>query len=261
MSVPVIYVGCAGWSLPPHEKHRFPEDGSHLARYAGCFSAVEINSSFYQAHRPETYARWAASVPAEFRFSVKFPKVITHERRLKNVRKTLTPFIESVAELGDKLGALLLQLPPSFEFERRRAAAFFKLLRGMHTGTVVLEPRHATWFHAKAVDLCKSFGIGYVVADPAPVEGADALEEWTDVVYFRLHGSPRMYFSSYSAEYLESLAARLNEVAARGIPVWCIFDNTGMGTATGNACDLVDNLAARSKVSAKSRRKVTRKRK
>ena len=173
-----------------------PIDGSHLARYAGCFSAVEINSSFYQVHRPETYARWAASVPAGFRFSVKFPKVITHERRLKNVRKMLTPFIESVTELGDKLGALLLQLPPSFEFERRRATAFFKLLRSMHMGTVVLEPRHATWFHAKAVDLCKAFGIGYVVADPAPVEGADALEAWTDIVYFRLHGSPRMYFSS-----------------------------------------------------------------
>ena len=131
----------------------------------------------------------------------------------------------------------------------------------MHAGTVVLEPRHATWFHAKAVDLCKAFGIGYVVADPAPVEGAAALEAWTDIVYFRLHGSPRMYFSPYSAEYLESLAARLDEIAASGLPVWCIFDNTGMGTATGNACDLVDNLAARSKVSAKSRRKVTRKRK
>ena len=261
MSVPVIYVGCAGWSLPPHEKHRFPIDGSHLARYAGCFSAVEINSSFYQVHRPETYARWAASVPAGFRFSVKFPKVITHERRLKNVRKMLTPFIGSVTDLGDKLGALLLQLPPSFEFERRGATTFFKLLRSMHAGTVVLEPRHATWFHAKAVDLCKAFGIGYVVADPAPVEGAAALEAWTDIVYFRLHGSPRMYFSPYSAEYLESLAARLDEIAASGLPVWCIFDNTGMGTATGNACDLVDNLAARLKLRGKARRKVTRKRK
>jgi uncharacterized protein YecE (DUF72 family) len=70
-----------------------------------------------------------------------------------------------------------------------------------------------------------------------------------------------MYFSSYSAGYLESLAARLDKAAARGIPVWCIFDNTGMGTATGNACDLVDNLVARSKVRGKARRKVTRKRK
>ena len=261
MSVPVIYVGCAGWNVPPHEKHRFAVDGSHLARYAGCFSAVEINSSFYQVHRAETYARWAASVPAGFRFSVKFPKVITHERRLKNVRKMLTPFIDTVTQLDDKLGALLLQLPPSFEFERRRATAFFKLLRSLHMGTVVLEPRHATWFHAKAVDLCKAFGVGYVVADPAPVEGADALEVWTDIVYFRLHGSPRMYFSSYSPEYLESLAARLKEIAVRGIPVWCIFDNTGMGTATGNACDLVDNLAARLKLRGKARRKVTRKRK
>ena len=261
MSAPVIYVGCAGWNLPPHEKHRFPEHGSHLARYAARFSAVEINSSFIQAHRPETYARWAASVPAGFRFSVKFPKIITHERRLKNVRKMLTPFIDSVSELGDKLGALLLQLPPSFEFNRRLATSFFKLLRTTHMGTVVLEPRHATWFHASALELSKAFGIGYVVADPAPIAGADALEAWTDIAYFRLHGSPRMYFSSYSIEYLDALAARLISVAARGIPVWCIFDNTGMGVATGNALDLVHILAAQPKIRGKARRKSRRKRK
>jgi uncharacterized protein YecE (DUF72 family) len=145
--------------LPPHEKHRFPD--RWLASRAVCglfFSAVEINSSFYQAHRSETYARWAASVPAEFRFSVKFPKVITHERRLKNVRKTLTPFIESVTELGDKTwrfaAAVAAGVSNSSGGVRQR---FFKLLRSMHMDTVVLEPRHATWFHAKAVDLCKAF--------------------------------------------------------------------------------------------------------
>ena len=76
-----IRVGCAGWSIPREHADRFPEEGSHLARYAGRFPAVEINSSFYKPHRPATYARWAASVPADFRFSVKVPKLATHERR------------------------------------------------------------------------------------------------------------------------------------------------------------------------------------
>ena len=257
MSAPVIYVGCAGWNLPPHEKHRFPESGSHLARYAARLSAVEINSSFYRPHRPDTYARWAASVPAAFRFAVKFPKTITHEHRLKNVRKTLTPFIDSVRGLGDKLGALLLQLPPSFEFDRRLVASFFKLLRNMHEGTVVLEPRHASWFLAGALDLVQAFSIDYVAADPAPVDGADALEAWTNVAYVRLHGSPRMYFSSYSNADLDALAVRLIKVAAREIPVWCIFDNTGMGVATGNAFDLMQKLQRQPK--SRARRKSARK--
>ena len=63
-----IRVGCAGWSIPREHADRFPEEGSHLARYAGRFPAVEINSSFYKPHRPATYARWAASVPASGAF-------------------------------------------------------------------------------------------------------------------------------------------------------------------------------------------------
>src|SRR5690349_12428290 len=70
-----VRVGCAGWSLPKEHADRFPAEGSHLERYAACFPAVEINSSFYKPHRPTTYARWAASVPPDFRFSVKVPKV------------------------------------------------------------------------------------------------------------------------------------------------------------------------------------------
>lgn len=260
MSSPLIYVGCAGWNIPPHEKRRFPEEGSHLTRYAARFFAVEINSSFYRVHRAETYARWAACVPAGFRFAVKIPKAISHEHRLKNVRKLLTPFIAAVTGLGDKLGALLLQLPPSFQFDRRLATSFFKLLRSMHSGTVVLEPRHATWFQGPALELSKAFDIGYVIADPAP-KGAEVLDAWADAAYFRLHGSPRMYFSAYSTAYLKSLAARLTQIASRANPVWCIFDNTGMGVATGNALDLVDKLGAKPTVRARVRRKVARKRK
>src|SRR5688572_17535989 len=76
------YIGCAGWSLPKKFADAFPAEGSHLVRYAARLPAVEINSSFYRPHRPTTYEKWAASVPTGFRFSVKVPKWITHERRL-----------------------------------------------------------------------------------------------------------------------------------------------------------------------------------
>src|SRR6188768_857106 len=87
-----IRIGTAGWSLYKPPAGRFPGTGSHLERYAAMFDAVEINSSFYRPHKPETYARWAASVPAGFRFAVKLPKAITHERRLVECRDLVERF-------------------------------------------------------------------------------------------------------------------------------------------------------------------------
>jgi uncharacterized protein YecE (DUF72 family) len=81
--LPEIYVGVAGWSISKEHAARFPVEGSHLERYAQVFNAVEINSSFYRPHRPQTYAPWAASVPDGFRFAVKMPREITHRRRGK----------------------------------------------------------------------------------------------------------------------------------------------------------------------------------
>ncbi len=239
---PAIYTGCAGWSLPAAEQHRFPEDGSHLERYAARFPAVEINSSFYRTHRPATYARWAASVPASFRFSVKIPKTITHVNRLANAQEPLFSFLGEVAELGDKLGGLLVQLPPSLAFDPNTAETFFAPLRKKYRGTVWLEPRHATWFTASAQRLLKTFHIGRVAADPAPVDAAAEPGGWPDAVYFRLHGSPRMYYSAYTRAYLERLAVELGKFAAAGRAAWCIFDNTALGAATANALELLPKL-------------------
>src|SRR4051812_39300453 len=97
-------IGCAGWSLHKDVAAEFPGDGSHLERYAQVFPAVEINSSFYRPHRPDTYARWAAAVPDAFRFSVKLPRTITHEGRLQDVDALLDRFALETAELRHRLG-------------------------------------------------------------------------------------------------------------------------------------------------------------
>src|ERR1700749_132945 len=117
-------VGTAGWSIPKTVGDAFPSPGSHLTRYAARFSAVEINSSFYRPHRPATYARWAASVQASFRFSVKLPRTITHERRLLECDDLLARFADEVANLGEKRGPVLIQLPPSLAFEASIAGRF-----------------------------------------------------------------------------------------------------------------------------------------
>src|SRR5262249_44608671 len=141
-----VYVGTAGWSIPKDHVDRFPAVGSHLERYAARLPAVEINSSFYRPHRPATYARWAASVPAGFRFAVKVPREITHRRRLAGVDEALDRFLAEATALGEKLGPLLVQLPPGLPFAADTAKWFFAALRARFPGQVACEPRHPTWF-------------------------------------------------------------------------------------------------------------------
>ncbi len=237
-----VYVGCAGWSIPRVSQGDFPGDGSHLERYAARFPGVEINSSFYRPHRPATYARWGASVPAAFRFSVKLPRAITHERRLVGTEPLLDGFLADASALGTHLGCLLVQLPPSLAFDASVADAFMGTLRARHAGPVVVEPRHASWFVPAADRVLDAWCMGRVAADPARVPLAAEPGGWPDTIYYRLHGSPRTYYSSYDEAYLDRLAERL--IGERAGAAWCVFDNTALGAATPNALALVDRLAA-----------------
>ncbi len=235
------FVGCAGWSIPQEEKPHFPASGSHLERYAGRFSAVEINSSFHRPHRTATYVRWAASVPPDFRFAVKVPKAITHTARLKNTGGLIARFLSEVSGLGEKLGCLLVQLPPSLAFEPEIARRFFKELRAVTETAIAFEPRHATWFEPRAETLLKKFQIARVAADPAPVPAGAEPGGWRGLTYHRLHGSPQKYYSAYPPEFLADLARNLASAAADG-HLWCIFDNTAHGFAMPNARELAGEL-------------------
>ena len=232
----MIRIGTAGWAIPRAVADAFPAHGSGLERYAARFDAAEINSSFYRPHRPDTYARWAAAVPESFRFSVKLPKAITHERRLVDVDVVLRAFLEEVSFLGTKLGPLLVQLPPSFAFDESVAGAFLRALRTVTDAMVACEPRHASWFEPTADRLLSDYRVARVVADPAKIPAAAVAGGWRGLAYFRLHGSPQMYYSRYDTDFLAGLAARLRAAAADEI--WCVFDNTTSGAAADNALSL-----------------------
>jgi len=169
------------------------------------------------------------------------PRAITHEQALRRTRPALERFLDEVKGLGKKLGPLLVQLPPSFEFDRRVAARFFEMLRERCTAHVVCEPRHATWFTPAADALLVAHQVGRVAADPPPAPGAERPGGWQGIVYYRLHGSPRKYWSRYSAQRIESLAKSMNAMPAR-IDCWCIFDNTASGAALENAWELVQEF-------------------
>ena len=230
-----VRIGCAGWGLTDAVAEHFPGEGTHLARYSQVLTCVEINSSFYRPHRAETYARWRDSVPSSFRFSVKIPKAITHDARLVNCEPLLDAFLESATQLGDTLGCWLVQLPPSLAFDPVAAESFFTSMRERTDIPIALEARHESWFAKSAATLLKSKKIAYVDADPQPDDCFITHRADTSLVYFRLHGSPEMYQSSYEYPYLDALALTLHDRAKKAHEVWCIFDNTAAGHAQFNA--------------------------
>ena len=230
-------IGTAGWSIPKQHAAAFPVSGSHLERYGRRFNAVEINSSFYRPHRRATYERWAATVPEHFAFAVKAPRAITHDARLADAGPALDRFLGEATGLGGKLGPLLFQLPPSFAFDPRTTRAFLKMLRARHDGAAAWEPRHASWFTPRAEDLLAEYRVARVAADPAVVPAAADSGGWDGLNYIRLHGAPRIYYSDYGADDIARHAARMTAHS------WCIFDNTALGAATGNALALAKALA------------------
>lgn len=247
-----IRIGTAGFTIPKQHAGLFPAaevEGtkrSHLQRCAEVLHCVEINSSFHRPHRRSTWERWAASTPEDFRFSVKVPKTITHEAKLAGTGGLLATFLSEATGLGEKLGPLLVQLPPKLAFDEGLAHEFLTTLRELHPqdggtpggGLVALEPRHESWFAPEVSRLLRDFGVARVAADP-PKGSAKAKEPggWTGLRYYRLHGAPRTYYSDYGKTFLRGFAKNLRE-PARAAETWVIFDNTALGHATANALEL-----------------------
>ena len=231
-----VRVGTAGWAIPADARIEFPASGSLLQRYASVLDCVEINSSFYRPHRRSTYERWAKSVPPSFRFSLKMPKEITHVRRCSDCAAELEQFLDDTSALGEKRGALLIQFPPSFAYADATMRRFFALLRELYEGFAVCEPRHLTWFTPEVNALLRSYRIGRVAADPAIGDEPAEPGGWDGIAYYRLHGSPKTYYSRYGIDEINAFAKRLYDSSA--LERWCIFDNTGAGAALSNALEM-----------------------
>jgi uncharacterized protein YecE (DUF72 family) len=237
-----IFVGTAGWSIPRASANNFDRVGTHLQKYAATLTAAEINSSFHGFHEFETYSKWASATPRQFRFAVKLPRTITHDQQLSRVKLPLERFLRESSGLKGKRGPILIQLPPAFAFERRKVKRFFDVLRTRYDGPLVCEPRHETWFSPGASELLLSYRVARVAADPAVLEIGKQPGAWNGIVYFRLHGSPRKYWSRYSERYIDVLAKTLRE-HSQSADTWCIFDNTASGAAIENALELYRRLA------------------
>lgn len=154
-------------------------------------------------------------------------------------------FLTESGGLGTKLGCLLIQLPPSLVYERRVFASFASGLRRRYRGRIAIEPRHPSWFDPEADRVFTHWQMARVLADPALHVAGTRPGGWPGLVYLRLHGSPKTYWSSYGNDLLASLAERLAIERERGAECWCVFDNTAGGAALANAFELQRWLSRR----------------
>jgi uncharacterized protein YecE (DUF72 family) len=228
-----IRVGIAGWNNPPAHRSKRRAAQSHLNYYAQHFNCIEINSSFYRPHQKQTYERWRDSTPARFRFSVKMPRSITHDCALRGARLEVSRFFEEIEGLQPKLAVILIQLPPSLEFVARTVRTFFQSIPRLPGTFLVCEPRHISWFSKSADAVLLRATVSRAAVDPACGDVAKRPGGDRQFSYFRWHGSPKMYYSSYDAGHLASLAATMRECESN--EAWCIFDNTARYAAWDNA--------------------------
>ncbi len=188
---------------------------------------MEINRTFYSLPLKSTFEKWYSQTPDNFSFTAKIPRSVTHFGRLKKNLEDLEEFFERVEGLKEKFYAPLVQLPPSLKFEKESVESFSKFIRNLYGGKIFIEPRHESW---KEVDVME-FGFYPVYAEPGIYWDK---EFEMDTAYFRLHGSPKLYYSSYDEDFLKELAKR----AVKYDEAVVIFNNTASGAAIENALRL-----------------------
>ncbi|WP_281950877.1 DUF72 domain-containing protein [Nitrosophilus kaiyonis] len=229
----MIYIGIAGWNIPKEYKNFFPNEGTHLERYSKIFNITEINRTFYSLPKKSTLEKWFNSTPENFKFSVKMPKKITHISKIQDI-DSLQDFLSYISILDNKLLSILVQLPPSLKYEENIAEKFFSNFRKSYNGYIALEARSSSWIEAE--ELLKFYKISTVAADPSRFDFDKKPGGWKDFSYYRLHGSPKIYYSEYDKNFLLNIAKTVKKSKAKDTVI--IFDNTASGAAIKNALEL-----------------------
>ncbi len=247
MTVPgKVRIGISGWTYKPWRGVFYPEDLTQkreLEHASNTFNSIEINGTFYSLQRPSSFERWAAETPDEFVFSVKAPRFITHILRLKDAKAPVANFLASgLFRLGAKLGPILWQSPPSFQFKPQLIEEFFKLLPhdtekaaalarehdkrmigrsvlksdAMRPMRHAMEIRHPSFATPEFINLLRTYDVALVCADT--VEWPRLMDLTSDFIYCRLHGSEVLYASGYDDESLDQWSKRVCTWARGGEP-------------------------------------------
>jgi uncharacterized protein YecE (DUF72 family) len=232
-------VGCSGW------QYRDWRDGAFyppklpqrrwLEHYASVFETVEVNSTFYRLAKPEAVARWVADTPADFIFTVKASRYLTHVRRLQDVSQGIGRFYDGIAPLvsSGKLGPVLWQLPANFKRDEDRLVG---VLEQLPEGRHCFEFRDESWFTGDVFEILRQFGVALVYGDH-PQRPWQPLELTTDWTFVRFHYGHRGRRGNYSETELREWAQRLRSVREQA-EVFAYFNNDWEAFAPRNAARL-----------------------
>jgi len=236
-----IYIGTSGWHYDHWRGPFYPEElgaDRFLAYYAQRFPTVEINNSFYRLPSERALRTWRDTTPPGFIFAVKGSRFITHMKKLQDPERSLAPFLERTALLGEELGPILFQLPPRWGFNGARLAAFLAALPDKYRYT--LELRDRSWINETALDLLARHGVAFCIYELAGYLSPQAVT--ADFVYIRLHGPGGPYQGKYSDQTLTAWAGAITAWSKEGREVFCYFDNDERGYAAQNALQLQNML-------------------
>jgi uncharacterized protein YecE (DUF72 family) len=233
-----IHIGTSGWHYDHWEGPFYPKNlakEDYLKYYANHFHSVEINNSFYQLPKKETFVNWRDTSPAEFIFTAKASRYITHMKKLKEPREALHAFFERVKLLEKKLGAILFQLPPRWRLNTERLISFLELLPGDYRYT--FEFRDSSWFDTGVYEALARHGAAFCIYD---LKGRLSPKEvTTDFVYVRLHGpKTEAYRGKYDRQVLAGWAGAFSSWLKQDKEIFCYFDNDEAGYAVQNAREL-----------------------
>jgi len=236
-----IYVGTSGW----HYKHWigtfYPEgtkDSEQLAYFIQKFKTVELNNSFYRLPTAETFENWRKATPADFIFSVKGSRYISHLKKLILDKQAIDEFLDHADHLAEKLGPILFQLPPGWEINIERLSIFLAYLPRKYR--FVFEFRNSSWYNEQIYGLLKNHHCAFCIYELGGHRSPEIVT--ADFVYVRLHGPSNKYQGSYTKEVLTEWAKKCKDWQRDGKDVYVYFDNDQAGYAAFNAQTLISLL-------------------
>ena len=239
-----ILIGTSGWHYKSWRGPFFPPDvkvKDQLGYYATQFRTTELNGVFYRTPTVEAVEAWRDQTPADFVFAWKASKFITHWKRLSERSQNSLDLMESrLAILGRKAGPVLFQLPPQFEINTERLAAFLQMLDTRRR--YAFEFRHPSWYAPRVLRLLSENNIALCISDHA-----DAPSPWrrtADFVYIRGHGPGGRYKGHYSAATLAVWRQKIARWRARGHDVYVYFDNDQKSAAPLDAQRIIRGAAS-----------------
>lgn len=236
-----LYIGTSGWSYKHWSEIFYPKDmkpDKYLEYYITKFNCVELNSSFYHLPLKTTVTGWMNRTPETFRFCTKLNRFITHQLKLVNSEGALEKYFDVFESMKDRLGPVLIQLPPELSFDKPLIHGFLDLIKNQYSlYRFAIEVRHESWINDNFFDLLAQYGIAFVIADSG--NQYPFYETVTaDFVYLRFHGREQLYASDYSEADLKLYAGKIISWLDEDKEVWVFFNNDFHGFAINNAVRL-----------------------